>query len=147
MTYKLNGKLKNLTEYYWSSVILSSFAFNGKLGTTGLPTCIDMRQNLKKTSFSNGNCFSHVNIHANVKKDDTVDTLMKRMRQDFKFKFSQKEPIGEYKAMSQVWVADSLSPGLVPILSLNSSFKADGPFKDMWLGIHSIDGGKGSIVA
>lgn len=146
MTYKLNGKIKNLTEYYWSSVILSVSAFNGKLETTGLPTCINMRQMLSKESFSYANCFSHVYVHADVTKDDTVDTLMKRLRNDFNFNFNRKIQVGELKAMKLGWTTNSNLPGMVPDLSLNGTFTINGPFKDMWLGLDSVDGGRANII-
>ena len=146
MTSKINGKIKNLTEYYWASVILSVSAFNNKLKNTGIPTCINLRQYLNKSDFNIGNCFSHVIVSTHVTKDDDVKTLMDNLRQDFNNKYKLRTPIGELKSLKQGSLFQASVKGLVPDISLNGTFKMEKPFKDMRIDLGTIDGSNASIL-
>ncbi|EAY07124.1 hypothetical protein TVAG_342880 [Trichomonas vaginalis G3] len=145
MTYKLNGKVKNLTDYYWANVVLAISAFNNKFDKCGLNTCINLRRFLNKSDFNIANCFSHIRVIANVTKDDTVDTLMRKMRADFNERVSKGEHFAALKAaQSQSNKSSQLAPvpGIPFSLSLIGQFDLDkGKFKDAWGNLKILEDG------
>lgn len=146
MTYKRNGKLKSLTDYYWTNFIIATSAFNDKFDNCGVATCIDLRQFLLKYDFNIANCFSHISVAAHATKDDTVEELMKRMRADFNLKVKQGTHIGELKALQMGNNSKPLLPGVGIDISLIGSMKVEGPFNDVWVQPNLLDHGFAGVV-
>ncbi|EAX91252.1 hypothetical protein TVAG_162740 [Trichomonas vaginalis G3] len=138
MSFKVNKKLKNMTEYYWSSVILAGSAFEGKFDKCGVSTNINLRPYVKNCDFNVTNCFSHANATAVVKPDMTVGDLMKELRSTFNENVKKGKPFGEFKSLYNgfpTWVPEM---GLGVDISMIGNFKMEGPFKDLFITLVSI---------
>lgn len=148
MTYKLNGKLTKLTEYYWSNFILAACAYNGSLDTTACATCVNMRPYISpSTNLSCTNCFAHATASAKVSKDDTVESMMTRLRESYNFNLKRKQPFGELKLVQQGLPDRPQIPGVGLDLSLIGSFKTGGLFKDAWVHLSQVDSSVAGIVS
>lgn len=144
MTYKLNGRIKNLTDYYWANYILGLSAYNNKFDKAGIITCINTRQFLKKDSIDYANNFSQIRVRApHITVDDTVGELMKQMRNDFNERVKRGEMWAGLKAMkiSHLNPAQTEKPNEKDIgcsgdLSLIGTFDPENKFKDVWVNFH-----------
>lgn len=141
MTYKINGKIKNITDYYLANVVLGFSAYNNKFDKIGVLTCIDTRQFLKKSSLNYTNNFSHIRVRIpSIPVNNTVGELMKLMRNDFNERVKRGEMFSALKAMKENYFKQSDTEkkdiGCVCDLSLIGTFDLGNKFKDAWVDYH-----------
>lgn len=75
-------KLHKLTEYLWTSQMLSAAAMNGEYNKWGITTCVDLRKS-PKIDFEHPVQMSNLDVNAEASPNDTVGQLAERMRQVF----------------------------------------------------------------
>lgn len=141
MTYKLNGKLKNLTDYYWANIVLGFAAYNNKFDQCGVVTCINTRQFLKNPyDFNFANNFSQIRVMAkDITKNNTVAEMMKHMRNDFQRRVKNGEQYSGLKAVKMSYIApndiekEKKYIGNAVDLSLIGTFDLGNKFDDVWV--------------
>ncbi|EAX91251.1 hypothetical protein TVAG_162730 [Trichomonas vaginalis G3] len=141
MTFKVNKRLKNMTEYYWINWILACSTLEGKINKCGVATCINLRPFAKNVNLSVTSCFSHVNATAIPKPDMTVGDIMKELRNSFEENVKKGTQYGEFKAIYNGFPPWSQEMDLGIDISLIGKFKMEGPFKDLFVSFKVNDYG------
>ena len=128
-TKKVNG----LTEFLWSTFILSTAAYNNKIDKTGIATCIDMRKYLNKDQVNWNVCNHYSNISPATFIDEkmSVKELGRNMRLDFNDKINKGH---HYSFLNSLIPPDGKPiPGIGLELSNIGRFKIGGPIEDIFV--------------
>ncbi|OHT14313.1 hypothetical protein TRFO_15358 [Tritrichomonas foetus] len=135
-------KCHKMTDYLWTSLLLSMNAFNGKLGPIGCSTCVDLRD----ISKNGKNCDAHTNIYsviiarAPVSRGMTIGELGNYIRSDFMNRKLHHEPLFILHHGGEILHYDDNRPGSYADLSQLAPFEIKDPIKDVWASVHVKDG-------
>jgi hypothetical protein len=124
-------KADGLTEAMWASVVLSCMAFNGRVGPSGVTSCVDMLPyaDPRKVSWNIGCCHSKVPVEAEFTTDSTLAQMGASMRRDLARKLSEGAQFAFLKSAT-ARLPEKPLPGLAIELSDAGPMQIDDPIID-----------------
>ncbi|EAY09525.1 hypothetical protein TVAG_102740 [Trichomonas vaginalis G3] len=148
MTTKINGKVSQMTENFWISVILSTFAFNDKIDKAGACTMVNLRPFLQSFKDTEVTCsFSSVAVTSDVSESMEVSELMKSLRKNFEERIKNKEYIGFIKSLPDENTIFDTFLGLGLDISLIQKFKLNDKMNDLYIGLNEADFGFSDLLS
>ena len=123
-----------ITDAFWSSLVMSAFAFNGQTtGRFGTITCVNMRPYIKNLSLDNADAFSQMGQTVAVPdENETVGSVCERFRANFNE--NKKDIFRNIRAFNYD-VKNVVSDYVGLELSNVGTFQAKGPIKDLYAGL------------
>lgn len=139
---KKDKKLHGLTESYFSSMVLSLSAMNGKFDKGGLWEVIGMRPyGNPKLNLRQGNHCTIIPVDLNgATNDTTIVEMMKMYRKDLQNKLKKNAHFAFWNAIKYGYPKAEPIPGAPTIRSSIGNLIAKGPLKDVFLMTHSVGG-------
>jgi hypothetical protein len=110
---------RKMTELMWTSLMLSTSAFNGQLMPAGLSTVVDLRRFLTPEQLSDNswqNTVASIQIRADLTLDRTVEEVTKEMREQLELKIERGDWLGHMHTVRNCvfkpWIKVPPPPGL-----------------------------------
>jgi hypothetical protein len=129
-----SGKLKQLTEFLWTSLILTFVAVNGSYDKLGCTTCVDVRPYCDCAHSPVGNRFVSIAVLSDRTNDDTitVSDLGRRLRKDFSEKIRTRYFAATLKGSADHFVMTSDRTAFTDLSSVGV-FKLPELVADLWI--------------
>jgi hypothetical protein len=139
---KKAGKIQNLTDYLWLSIVLATAAENtGKLPEiAGISTCVDLRSRLppNKIDYTIGKCFAQMTCASPLIPDMTLREIGKRIRADLARRRARYDDFSKIKFEGEEYTG-TLVPGKGLEVSSIGLFNIKPPISDVWASL-TMDG-------
>ena len=129
-------KVNRITDNFWSSIILSAFAYNNKtIDRFGTFTCVNMRPYIKNPTLDNADGFGKIaQTVAIPDPNESIGDVCKRFRKVF-----NDHTLDIFRNIKLFYVSEDLPKGAYENVGLELSnagtFQAKGPIKDLYAGL------------